>query len=153
MSRPARLKPGQPDPLSDAFATSYEEGLTLDAVAERHGVCRGRVRRAFSQRHGFFLRMRRDDNARCMARAADQARAMLDEISARRVNPAPRFAIGTSTAIHILRARCRVVGPLCVDSPTVAAAHAAGLTLDDIHEVFAVPPVEAVRAIAAHAGR
>ncbi|AWB21218.1 hypothetical protein DA075_10070 [Methylobacterium currus] len=153
MSRPARLKPNQPDPLSDAFAASYEEGLTLDAVAQRHHVCRERVRRAFSKRRGFSLRMRRDDNARCMARAADQAHAMLDEVRARRVDPSPRFAIGTSTAIHILRARCRIVGPLCVDSPTIAAAHAAGLTLDDIHEVFAVPPVEAVRAIAAHAGR
>ena len=153
MSRPARLKPGQIDPLSDAFAASYAEGLSLDAVAERHGVYRGRVRRAFKERSEFSLRMRRHDNMQCMARAADQARAMLDEVRARRVDPSPRFAVGTSTAIHILRARCRIVGPLCVDSPTIAAAHAAGLTLDDIHEVFAVPPVEAVRAIAAHAGR
>ncbi|MGE7415868.1 hypothetical protein [Methylobacterium tarhaniae] len=58
-----------------------------------------------------------------------------------------------SARVRALRSCVRAVGPICVDSPTVAAAHAAGLTLDDIEEVFAVPPAEAVRAIAAHAGR
>lgn len=55
--------------------------------------------------------------------------------------------------LHALRAQARVGGPLLCGPLQVAAAHAAGLTLDDIAEVFAVPPREAARAIAAHAGR
>lgn len=62
-------------------------------------------------------------------------------------------AAALSARIHALRAKVRAVGPICVDSLTIAAAHASGLTLEDIRELFAVPPAEAARAIALHAGR
>ncbi len=95
----------------------------------------------------------RTDIAEAMERMEAFAKAATAEIHARRSEPPRRLAIATTTAIHALRARVRVAGPVPADDRRIAAAHAAGLTLDDIHEVFAVPPAEAARAIAAHAGR
>lgn len=85
----------------------------------------------------------------------------------RRANPARMAVLGVdgrdpirsareaavSARLRALRDEVRIGGPLLCGPLQIAAAHAAGLTLDDIHEVFAVPPAEAARAIAAHAGR
>ncbi|WP_156295796.1 hypothetical protein [Methylobacterium aquaticum] len=81
------------------------------------------------------------------------AQAAAAEVRARRSEPPRRLAVATSAAIRTLRDRARAGRPVPADDRRIAAAHAAGLTLDDIHEVFGVEPREAVRAIAAHAGR
>ncbi|AWN47181.1 hypothetical protein DK419_13350 [Methylobacterium terrae] len=157
MRRPAPLKPGQPDPLSDQFAAEYEAGDSFGRIAARYGLDHQRVARTLRRRPGF---VQRDISEACrlphretMDRIAARARRELELL-----RPAPTFtpsaaAAGISTAIRRMRDRVRSVGPLCVDSPTVAAVHSAGLTLDDIAELFAVSPAEAARAIAAHAGR
>jgi hypothetical protein len=157
MSRPAPVKPGRPDPLSDQFAAEYAAGDSLSRIAARHGVYHNRVARTLRRRPGFVMR---DISEACrlphqasLDRIAARAREQLDEMRRVRTFTPSAAAAGISVAIRRMRARVRAVGPLCVDSPTVAAVHSAGLTLDDIAELFAVEPREAARAIAAHAGR
>ncbi|MGF3025576.1 hypothetical protein ACQVP2_22460 [Methylobacterium aquaticum] len=170
MKRPAPLKPGQVDPLSDVFAAEYAAGASFGRIAARYGIDHNRVARTLRRRPGFVQRTVSESclipHRAAMDRIAARAREELD-----RLRPAPTFtpvvaAAGTGAAIRALRDRARHAGPVAslagmprlsgavwADVARIAAAHAAGLTLDDIHEVFAVPPAEAVRAIAAHAGR
>jgi len=62
-------------------------------------------------------------------------------------------AAALSARIRRLHAEARASGALPWGPLQAASAHEAGLTLDEIDEIYAVPPVEAVRAIAAHVGR
>ena len=153
-SRPSTSR-GSHDPLLKAFLADHATKMPISHIAVKHGTYRERVLRALnSQRDVETRRQRfRPDIAEGMARLAAKASAAVEEIRESRVSPAPRLAAGTSAAIHALRARVRIFGPAPADDTRIAAAHAAGLTLDDIHEVFAVPPAEAARASAAHAGR
>ncbi|AWB20931.1 hypothetical protein DA075_08420 [Methylobacterium currus] len=155
MGTPSSTSRGRHDPLLAVFLADHRGGMTVSQIALKHGTYRERVARALLSRPDYRAPGRgvRSDLSEPMAKLAAHARAAMEATRIRRIDPAARFAAGVSAAIHILRGRVRAVGPICVDSPTVAAAHAAGLTLDDTHEVFAVPPAEAVRAIAAHAGR
>jgi hypothetical protein len=125
----------------DAARARVQNGEPIADVARHFGVTSSAIRWTCRQDPG--LRSGGGGNPRILAalglNEADPVRA------------AQEAAI--SAQVRTLRSCVRAYGPLCVDSPTVAAAHAAGLTLDDIEEVFAVPPAEAVRAIVAHAGR
>lgn len=62
-------------------------------------------------------------------------------------------AAALSARIRSLRTEAHSKGTLPWGPLQAAFAHEAGLTLDEIDEIYAVPPAEAARAIALHAGR
>ncbi|ACL58481.1 hypothetical protein [Methylobacterium nodulans] len=159
MTGPARLRPLQVDPLSDAFAAAYEAGATVGQVAALHQVSKGRVARALRRRCGVRLRTRSEASVLGNANSSwtrirtEQAHDQLAALRAANQGKPERIAACLARAIHALRARVRIAGPMPADARRIAAAHAAGLTLDDIAMVFGVGPVEAVAAIAAQRGR
>lgn len=128
----------------EAALAQVRTGDTYEAVAKRFGVtrqaisyiCRNEPRRSRAEAS------RRRGNLGMLAALGLDGR---DPVRA-------SVAAAASDRLHALRAQARVGGAFLCGPLQIAAAHAAGLTLDDIHEVFAVPPVEAVRAIAAHSG-
>lgn len=134
---------------------------TFDHDAARERVLAGMPRRVVARHFGVGIAtikwLMRDDVARRRRDGDIAARCNQRIIAALGVDGkspgSAARAAALSDRIHALRAKVRAVGPICVDSPTVAAAHASGLTLEDIRELFAVPPAEAARAIAMHAGR
>jgi transposase-like protein len=130
----------------DAARACVKSGETYAVVARRFGVSTSTIGWLF-RKH--FDRRRQPDRVNNRGN-----RRLLASLGVDGTDPVRAAREATVSArIRALRAEARAGGALLCGPLQVAAAHAAGLTLDDIEEVFAVPPAEAVRAIAAHAGR
>lgn len=137
------------------IAEHYQAGASARQTAIRFRIDKRTVRRALD---AVGARRRTHREAIDLvwskrARSVEQARLVPAKLQRTPVDAAA-IAAGISHSIHILRAHARLDGPISADEGRVAAAHAAGLTLDDIEAVFAIPPAEAVAMIAAgHGGR
>ncbi|KMO33890.1 hypothetical protein VQ02_19775 [Methylobacterium variabile] len=130
----------------DAARACVAAGETYAQVAQRFGVTRSSISWLFRKEP-----IGRRHPSRVSDRGNRRLLAALGVDGRDPVRVAREAAV--SARVRALRAEARTGGALLVGPLTIAAAHAAGLTLDDIEEVFAVPPAEAARVIAAHGVR
>lgn len=144
-----------------ALVRRYEAGAPLSRLARESCMSEATLRRQFHHR-GVRLRgcseaayLRHRSGRRSDAEAAWRRRpGPLALVIGRSPDDLYSGAERLSERLRTMLADVRFGGPMLVGPLTVAAAHAAGLTLDDIEAVFAIPPAEAVAMIAAgHGGR
>jgi hypothetical protein len=149
---------GATDPLREDFVADYAAGLSIERIGRKYRLRTSRVSRALRARPDFVLRPHGLQIRMSMGLPAEPVAEVefprIEASEPARAHLAEQVAGNISHSIHILRAHARLDGPISADEGRVAAAHAAGLTLDDIETVFAIPPAEAVAMIAAgHGGR